>query len=213
MLLHAVTSAVAAILAVAGPAWPVHPAADPPAGLQVTDVQFAGEGCLPWTASVVPALDGRSVEVVYGSFFAQAGAVPQVDGTTSWVPRQEVGCRASFTLTYDPGWRVALRGGDSYTFADIARGARGTVRAGHRWGTAPPADAARTVAGPLSDGVVLRHDTGGPLTDCGAPVPVVMRKDLIVEAGTAAANSLSELAADVKSLASHDRVHLRWERC
>ncbi|GGK13954.1 hypothetical protein GCM10010124_03190 [Pilimelia terevasa] len=208
MFTHAAGHVLAAVLAIPGAPAPAPAPDDPPDGIAATDISSEGDGC---RSSGVALTDGnRRLEFRYGALEAQAGMVLQDNGSVTWVQSQRRSCRISLTLTYPAGWRLTTYRSAFQTWADLAAGARGTVRGEHRRGAWPMEVVTGNVGGPVGSTIthqqsVKRHHA------CGVPTPITFAKELIVDGGSVSAADTSELAADIGE--KYDQLDLSWSRC
>ncbi|GGK34402.1 hypothetical protein GCM10010124_28760 [Pilimelia terevasa] len=185
------------------------PATDGP-DVKLTNVVLNGSGCHKGDTSVLLGNGVNSVvDVVYGAFTAEAGLVPQDDGTTGWVDVARKSCQINLTLNHRAGFSFALTPVTAPGSAALAAHAkaRQTVVT-YFSGTPQQNEFVADVRGPMSGGYDHTEPLPAPLwSACGAAAQINLNTRVEVDATESARDTRSDMAP------GHHRYHFQWRTC
>jgi hypothetical protein len=185
--------------------------APPPEKIVVDLVTVNGSGCPAGTAAVSVNPDSTKVMLSFSQYFAAAGVgAALVDSRKN--------CQVNFIIHAPQGYSYAIPGATYTGFAELARGAIGTVRTNYYFtGSSATNLVQHVLRGPLSDTWALEDQL--PLesllwSPCGELRNVNANTELRVYAGTSdPAATSSFLVMDSLGIDASVTYHLRWKRC
>ncbi|GGK16169.1 hypothetical protein GCM10010124_05990 [Pilimelia terevasa] len=205
------TLGAAAVLTLTGQAVPAQAAtAGNPPEVKISEVVSTGTGCQKGKEPRVQLdSNGQRLTVEFPAFEAEAGQVPNDDGSLVWVSKANRSCQTNIRLTYSEGWSFAVTEAGGSGYADIARDANGRhIGAYHFAGTAETGGF-YNVTGATRPGTYSYFDKVDTpsWSECGNTRALNINSKLQVDASKANRDSLSTMTIGSTTAS------LEWKLC
>jgi hypothetical protein len=190
----------------------VPPVADPPPTGQITIdvVTVNGSGCRLGTAAVAVSPDNKAFTVTYSDYLAQVG--PQSRPTDF-----RKNCQLNLKVNVPGGFTYGIAQADYRGFADLQKGAKGTVKASYYFqGMSDTDQRSKTLNGALSDNWQVTHKTDVASIvyhPCGEKRNFNINTELRVEKGTSDPKKTSFMAMDSTDGSIETIYHFAWKKC
>jgi hypothetical protein len=190
----------------------IPPVADPPPTGQITInvVTVNGSGCRLGSAAVAVSPDNKAFTVTYSDYLAQVG--PQSKPTDF-----RKNCQLNLKVNVPGGFTYGIAQADYRGFADLQRGAKGTVKASYYFqGMSDTDSRSKTYNGALSDNWQVTHKTDVASIvyhPCGEKRNFNINTELRVDEGTSDPKKTSFMAMDSTDGSIETIYHFAWKKC
>ncbi|MEV6239722.1 DUF4360 domain-containing protein [Lentzea sp. NPDC051838] len=190
----------------------IPPVADPPPTGQITInvVTVNGSGCRLGSAAVAVSPDNKAFTVTYSDYLAQVG--PQSKPTDF-----RKNCQLNLKVNVPGGFTYGIAQADYRGFADLQRGAKGTVKASYYFqGMSDTDQRSKTYNGALSDNWQVTHKTDVASIvyhPCGEKRNFNINTELRVDKGTSDPKKTSFMAMDSTDGSIETIYHFAWKKC
>jgi hypothetical protein len=190
----------------------IPPVADPPPTGQITInvVTVNGSGCRLGSAAVAVSPDNKAFTVTYSDYLAQVG--PQSKPTDF-----RKNCQLNLKVNVPGGFTYGIAQADYRGFADLQRGAKGTVKASYYFqGMSDTDSRSKTYNGALSDNWQVTHKTDVASIvyhPCGEKRNFNINTELRVDKGTSDPKKTSFMAMDSTDGSIETIYHFAWKKC
>jgi len=206
-MISALTAAALALSTITIP-----PAADPPPTGQITIdvVTVNGSGCRQGTAAIAVSPDNKAFTVTYSDYLAQVG--PQAKPTDF-----RKNCQLNLKVNVPGGFTFGIAQADYRGFAQLERGAKGTVKASYYFqGMSDTDQRSKTLNGAMSDNWQVTHTTDLASIiyhPCGEKRNFNINTELRVDKGTSDPKKTSFMAMDSTDGSIETIYHFAWKKC
>ncbi|MDT7783351.1 MAG: hypothetical protein QOF58_1770 [Pseudonocardiales bacterium] len=190
----------------------IPPVADPPPTGQITInvVTVNGSGCRLGTAAVAVSPDNKAFTVTYSDYLAQVG--PQSRPTDF-----RKNCQLNLKVNVPGGFTYGIAQADYRGFADLQKGAKGTVKASYYFqGMSDTDQRSKTMNGAMSDNWQVTHKTDVASIvyhPCGEKRNFNINTELRVDKGTSDPKKTSFMAMDSTDGSIETIYHFAWKKC
>ncbi|MEU0879308.1 DUF4360 domain-containing protein [Lentzea sp. NPDC005914] len=190
----------------------IPPVADPPPTGQITInvVTVNGSGCRIGTAAVAVSPDNKAFTVTYSDYLAQVG--PQSRPTDF-----RKNCQLNLKVNVPGGFTYGIAQADYRGFADLQKGAKGTVKASYYFqGMSDTDQRSKTINGAMSDNWQVTHKTDVASIvyhPCGEKRNFNINTELRVDKGTSDPKKTSFMAMDSTDGSIETIYHFAWKKC
>ncbi|GGK11784.1 hypothetical protein GCM10010124_00540 [Pilimelia terevasa] len=182
--------------------------------VRISDVVFAGPGCVPGGASVDMSAGGTGLDLRYRDFFVEVGQVV-ADGASTWRDADSKECVVSLRLDYPSGWSFAVTSLASRGHARLAAGTTAKPATGYTFAGIPsPADGTSSLEGPTDANYAYSDEVRSPVwSECGSSQALAARMRLSADARNAARDSSSRVTLGAKPGDVATEIGLDWKKC
>ena len=190
----------------------IPPVADPPPTGQITInvVTVNGSGCRLGSAAVAVSPDNKAFTVTYSDYLAQVG--PQSKPTDF-----RKNCQLNLKVNVPGGFTYGIAQADYRGFADLQKGAKGTVKASYYFqGMSDTDQRSKSYNGALSDNWQVTHKTDVAsivYQPCGEKRNFNINTELRVDKGTSDPKKTSFMAMDSTDGSIETIYHFAWKKC
>ncbi|MGW4213187.1 DUF4360 domain-containing protein [Lentzea sp. NPDC004789] len=190
----------------------IPPVADPPPTGQITIdvITVNGSGCRQGTAAIAVSPDNKAFTVTYSDYLAQVG--PQAKPTDF-----RKNCQLNLKVNVPGGFTFGIAQADYRGFAQLEKGAKGTVKASYYFqGMSDTDQRSKTFNGALSDNWQVTHKTDVASIiyhPCGEKRNFNINTELRVEKGTSDPKKTSFMAMDSTDGSIETIYHFAWKKC
>ncbi|MET8759145.1 DUF4360 domain-containing protein [Lentzea sp. NPDC004782] len=190
----------------------IPPAADPPPTGQITIdvVTVNGSGCRQGSAAIAVSPDNKAFTVTYSDYLAQVG--PQAKPTDF-----RKNCQLNLKVNVPGGFTYGIAQADYRGFAQLEKGARGTVKASYYFqGMSDTDQRSKTLNGAMSDNWQVTHKTDIASIiyhPCGEKRNFNINTELRVDKGTSDPKKTSFMAMDSTDGSIETIYQFAWKKC
>jgi hypothetical protein len=190
----------------------IPPAADPPPTGQITIdvVTVNGSGCRQGTAAIAVSPDNKAFTVTYSDYLAQVG--PQAKPTDF-----RKNCQLNLKVNVPGGFTFGIAQADYRGFAQLEKGAKGTVKASYYFqGMSDTDQRSKTLNGAMSDNWQVTHKTDIASIiyhPCGEKRNFNINTELRVDKGTSDPKKTSFMAMDSTDGSIETIYQFSWKKC